>query len=335
MKTRRRIPAWLPGAVISLGLIAWLVTRFDWEQVAAALAAADGRWLLAALLVNLLWLMLRSQVWAAALPDPVHPLDAFLGINVGYTLNTFFPFRLGEVGRVYWLARKIRQDFWRLLPSVFLERAVDLLFAALFLLAALGFVALDEGARSLALLVGGGVMLGLLLLAGLLWQQEHWLPLLQQRFPSGPVNRLLVTIEKMLSGLATLQQGGQLFRFLVLLALNWLLAIGQYICILRAFFPVVPWWWGLVLLAGVAFGVAVPALPGSLGTLEAAGAGVVFLLTGQEGLALAVGVALRLFNGLVALPFGFWALLRLGQSPMQLYRQLRRVSGEESHAAYS
>jgi hypothetical protein len=55
-------------------------------------------------------------------------------------MNNILPFRLGEVGRTYVLGRKAGLDFWQVLPSVIIERALDVALGAGLFLSMLPFV---------------------------------------------------------------------------------------------------------------------------------------------------------------------------------------------------
>ena len=327
MTTKRTFPAWLPGAVISLLLMTALLLRVDSRASWEALRRADHFYLALALLGSLLWMSWRALVWRSLLPQPIPWRTVFPVLNEGYFLNMVLPFRLGELGRVYLLAQRTGLDFVTVLPTVFVERAFDLLFSAAFLLFSLGLVVLDARTQSLAWLVSGVVALGLALLYGLMRWRADWRPWLDARLPDGAVRaRLLPLLDGLLDGLGILQDGRRFLLFAVLMTLNWALAVLQFWLILRAFFPSAQMAWALFVLAAAAFGGAIPSLPGAIGTLEAAIGGAVFLLTGDQNTALTVGLAVRLYNYAVPVPVGIWALTREGQTLMGLYHTLRRLT---------
>ena len=63
-----------------------------------------------------------------------HIRDVFFADGEGYLLNNFLPFRLGELGRAFLLSRKSGMTFSEILPTIIIERAVDLAFSAAILL---------------------------------------------------------------------------------------------------------------------------------------------------------------------------------------------------------
>ncbi len=325
MKTKqRRWPEWLPGAFVSLGVLAWLLLRLDVQAAWAALWQAHAGLLLAALGANMLWFLVRVHAWQMAQAQPVSFGAVLRALSGGYLLNVLLPFRLGEAGRAYFLGRAMGQPAVGVFSTVVVERLLDLLFSAGLLLFSLAFVALDAQTRFLAWGVAIGLSLGLAVLVGLTRQQARWLPALRARLGAGKLARAAVrALEEVFAGLNSLAASGRLGRYLAWMTLGWAIAILQFWLIVRAFAPHAAWWWGMFLLAATAFGGAVPSLPGALGTLEAAAAGAVFLLSGRQDLALAVGLTLRLYNYAIPFTLGVWALTKEGQSLPDLYHTLR------------
>jgi uncharacterized membrane protein YbhN (UPF0104 family) len=87
-------------------------------------------------------------------------------------------------------------------------------------------------------------------------------------------------------------------------------------------------------LGGAAFGGAIPALPGGVGTFEAAFGGAVALVAGagSESTALAVALTGRLYNYLNSGLIGGIGLMREGQTLSGIYEQLKKLrskAGEE------
>jgi uncharacterized membrane protein YbhN (UPF0104 family) len=106
------------------------------------------------------------------------------------------------------------------------------------------------------------------------------------------------------------------------MTINWGMAIVSYYLIIRAFFPQTQLVWGMFVLGATAFGGAIPSLPGAVGTFEAAFAGALFLLTGDQSSSLAVALTAHFINYLVSLVLGGYALAREGQTLSEIYQQL-------------
>ena len=125
---------WLPGALVSIALIAAILYFVDFGTMLNAIRGADYRLLAAAIPLSFLWIFVRAKVWRTLLRDKPTYRDVLFSMSEGYVLNNFLPFRLGELGRAFLLSRKSELTFGEIIPTVVIERTVDLAFSAAFLL---------------------------------------------------------------------------------------------------------------------------------------------------------------------------------------------------------
>ncbi len=285
--------------------------------------------------IGFLWLVVRAIVWRTLLRNRASYSDVFWTIGEGYLLNNFLPFRLGEIGRAFLLSRKSTLQFMEILPTIVIERAMDLGYSAVILLAALPFVVGAGGAERIGIIVGVIVLLGFVILY-LLSRYNQWaLNLfhgLSARWPT--LQRIGGNfLESFFIGLGVLKDGWLFIRFLFWMTVNWGIAIVSYYLIIRAFFPQAQVVWGMFGLGAAAFGGAIPSLPGGVGTFEGAFGGAVALLTGNESTALAVALTGRLYNYINSGVIGGIGLFREGQTLSGIYEQLKKLRvrvGEEN-----
>ena len=323
------VKRWLPGAAISILLIAAILYFVDLRAMVDAMRNANYGLLLIAFAIGFIWLAVRAIVWRTLLRNRPSYSDVFWTIGEGYLLNNFLPFRLGEFGRAFLLSRKSGMQFMEVLPTIVIERVVDLGFNAAIFLAALPYVVGSEGSRRIGMIVGIIVVLGLVLLYVLARNNQWALDLfhkLSTRWPS--LQRFGGSfLESFFAGLSVLTDGWLFLRFLFWMALNWGIAIFSYYLIIRAFFPQAQLVWGMFGLGGAAFGGAIPSLPGGVGTFEGAFGGAVALLAGpgSESTALAVALTGRLYNYVNSLTIGGIGLLREGQTLSGVYSQLKAL----------
>ncbi len=321
------VKRWLPGALISILLIAAILYFVDLRLMLEAVRTANYGLLLIAFAIGFLWLAVRAIVWRTLLRNRPTYSAVFWTVGEGYLLNNFLPFRLGELGRAFLLSRKSGMQFMEVLPTIVIERAVDLGFNAAIFLAALPFVVGSEGSGAIGIVVGIVVVLGLALLYGLARNNRWALDLfhrLSQRLPF--LQRFGGNfLEPFFAGLSVLTDGWLFLRFLFWMTLNWGIAIFSYYLIIRAFFPQAQLVWGMFGLGGAAFGGAIPSLPGAVGTFEGGFGGAVTLLTGDQSTALAVALTGRLYNYVNSLVVGGIGLLREGQTLSGVYAQLKAL----------
>jgi uncharacterized membrane protein YbhN (UPF0104 family) len=113
------------------------------------------------------------------------------------------------------------------------------------------------------------------------------------------------------------------------MAINWSIAIVQFLVILLAFFPHAPVVWVMFGLGAAAFGGAIPALPGGVGTFEGVMGAAVLLVSGDEARSFAAAIVTHLLNYLVAGIIGIYALSREGQTLSGVYQQLSKFRKEQ------
>ncbi len=315
---------WLPGAVISVLLIAAILYFVDLPKVVAAIRSADYRLLAIAAILSLSWMFVRAMVWRTLLQDRASYRDVLMSLGEGYLLNSILPLRLGELGRAFMLSRKSKLSFAEILPTIIIERVVDVGYTAALFLAALPFVAGTSDANRIGIVVGVIVLLGLVGMYVLARNDAWALDVFHRLSARWPVVQRVGggILELFLSGLAVLTNGWVFARFLFWMTLNWALATFNYYLTIRAFFPQTQITWAMFGLGAAAFGGAVPALPGSVGTFEGAFGGALALLTGDKSTSLAVALVARFLNYLASFSFGGFALAHEGESLSAIYKQL-------------
>lgn len=315
----------MPGVLISIALIGGILYFVDLQKVLDAIRAADYGLLAAATVLAFVWMFVRGIVWRTLLRDRPPYKDTLLTLSEGYLLNNFLPFRLGELGRAFLLSRKTGMSFAEILPTVVIERAVDLVFSAAIFLLALPFVVGAGAASEIAIILGVVVVAGLVFLYVLARNRQPALNVFHRLSARWPVlQRLGGLLESFLTGLAVLTDAWLFARFMFWMTLNWLIAIANYYLIVLAFFPRATPVWGMFTLGAAAFGGAVPSLPGSIGTFEGAIGGALVLLTGDQARSLAAALISHFYNYLTSLVLGGIGLAREGQTLSGLYQQLAR-----------
>ncbi|MGA2505079.1 MAG: lysylphosphatidylglycerol synthase transmembrane domain-containing protein [Anaerolineales bacterium] len=322
-KSTRR---WLPGVIISLVAIAVILYKVDLRQTFQAIRSANYWFLLISLGISLIWLGVRSLVWRTLLQNKASYRDVFLTVSEGYLLNNLLPFRLGEFGRAFLLGRKSGLGFMRVLPSIVVERALDFAFAACLLIISVPFVVGAASKGTIAILIGGVMVVGLaamyLLARNRAWALSTY-DRLTGRWPRLQTQGTLF-LTPLFNGLAILTDGWLFMRALIWETIDWTISVGQFYLTLRAFFPHPEPVWVLFGLGMVALGNAVPSLPGAIGIFEAFLVGALTLVSGDQATSLAVALVSHFFNYIVTGIIGAYALSTEGETLMGVYRQLQK-----------
>ncbi len=322
----------IPGLRVSLAAVVVILLVVNPLRVLAELGRADLRWVGLSALFGVVWLAVRAVFWRSLLPPgPAWP-SVFFTVNEGYLLNNFLPFRLGEIGRAYLLSRKSALKFWQIIPSIVIERTLDLGIAAAIFLGALPFAVQTGSANSIALLVAASVLVGL----GLLFQLARRPDLLSafaQRLArlTPRLGKLIQSqLPAFLDGLKILADGRRFLQAVGWLLLNWSISVLQVALLLRAFFPQAQFSWTFFILGSLALGNAAPSTPGAIGMYELAITGALWFFHVDPNAAAAFAVLSHLFNYLFSGAIGGYAL---GQEKIGLSglftSLLRRSRGEE------
>jgi len=328
MKDAKR---WLPGALVSIILIAAILSVVDLRAVADAIRHANYFYLLFAVALSFLFIAIRAQVWRTLLRDKPSYSDTFWTVGEGYILNNFLPFRLGEVGRAFLLSRKTGMPFMEVLPTIVIERAMDLGYTAIVFLAAIPYVVGSQGAERIGVIVGVVVLIGFILLYILARSNQWALDLFHKLSARWPALQRFggSFLEAFFAGLSVLTDGWLFVRFLFWMTLNWVFAIVSYYFIIRAFFPQTQVTWAMFGLGAAAFGGAIPSLPGAVGTLEGAFGGALTLLTHDQSTSFAVAITVRLYNYINSGVIGGIGLAREGETLSGVYKQLMNLRNKE------
>lgn len=266
---------WLGLGVTALAL--WFAFRdISWAGLAREMARADW-WLLLGVSVPayLASVWVRAERWRVLARGVVEvpAAPAFRATAVGYLVNNILPLRIGELVRVWWLARELRSSAPALLGTLILERVIDAVFL-------LGMAALVIGSQ-----VGQGVLFAaaLMPLAGTLALRRWPGPALRLvRRLAGLVlsppraDRVTGIAGSVARGVAALRGGGDFLRMTLWTALLWGVAAWiPFWAALEALDidlggPLAAVHASILILVWVAAAVALPAAPGFFGPYHAA-----------------------------------------------------------------
>lgn len=313
------------GILVSLVCLGFIFSQIDLPQLLTAWQMAEYGWVLASMGTIVVWLLVRAVAWRTLLKNKPAFGHVFFAINQGYLLNNLLPFRLGEVGRAYLLGKKSGMGFWQVLPTIFIERMVDLVLAVGIFLGALPFVVGASWAGQ-ATLITGAVMLGGL---GLLFVMAHHQARVQalaealgKRVPL--LGRLTArSLAPFLEGLSVLVDLRRFLTSLGWLLLNWVIGIVQFHLVLLAFFPQAQPLWSIFTLGGAALGLAAPSSPGGVGVYEFAVMAALAQFVDAPAATAAFAFTAHTIQILITGILGAYALYRDGDSLAGLYRQVR------------
>lgn len=283
MRTRNLII----GVAISLVCLVLALIGIEWHRAGEALRRADWRYLLPAGAALLGYLVARATRWRILLGPEVGLADAFSVTNIGYLVSNVLPFRLGDPARAVAIGLGGKAKIGAALSTVLVERVLDMLVVVLLLAVTIPFVG-EAGWTRRAGLAGG--VLGLVAMAFLVslavrpkWG-ERVVAWFLAHLPWIDGDRWLGVYDDLMEGLTALSSIRGVAGLLGWSIIIWLLTVGHYFSILRAFIARPSLVEASFLTCTTGLGMAVPSSPGAMG---------VFHSTARYALQIPFGVAVE------------------------------------------
>lgn len=306
---------------VSLAFLGWAVAKLDFAQAFETIMRLNPLWLVPYLIVQLVSVWLRA-VRLRFITEPVAKASMrtlIASICIGFMGNMIFPLRIGELVRVYVVAKKERVSRSGVLATIVVERIFDIFATAMLVVAAVFFAtpqAVDAGVwRNVEQVaaVFGAVSLVAGVMVFLIASEEGF----ALRWMNRIIRALPAAAEKVEGLLASFRQGLQVMRHERHFWLTVLYTAALFTAAIASSYLVLPLFGipagfelALTLCVFTLAGVAVPSAPGAVGTFHA---GVIFALTlygVDANKALGVAIFMHLFMFTFFLIAGGWYVWR-------------------------
>lgn len=329
MKFRRYWRVLLLGAVVSLAVLVFLVANINFAQLAEALKSARYIFILPSAAFIVLGLFTRALRWRVMLFGALPIRRVFSILNVSYLINGVVPFRAGELARA-WLATRSEKPvpIFQSLSTIVVERLLDTLAVLIILALALAASPLPDELRAAAVFFAPAVAVGFVVLILLSAQRDRALKAARavaRRLPALERWHLVDWFGNFLDGLRPLTMVRPLLGVLGWTVISWGFSLASGYVLMYAFYPQGSWAAVALFTAAASFAVAVPAVPGNIGTYEAS----VVLSLGAMGYsapfetAVAFAVLLHALNLLIFGILGLLGFLQEGVTLEQLSQGMR------------
>lgn len=269
---RNRLWSWLFAVALAGVLLYFAVRGVDWSNVWRTIAAADLRYVAAALCATSFSFFLRSVRWRILLnAEGRFSIPMVFWINMaGYLGNNFLPARAGEVLRSFLISRHSSLSKTYVLTTALSERMMDVV--ALVLASSVALLGIqpkpqwmENASRTMAVVAGCGILAVIALphTGGLLETLLQRAPL-----PARIRHLLLGLMKQVLMGLSAFHHWGRLSGFILFTVMIWTsdaigVIVGAHALGISVSFPV-----ALLLLTGLGLGSALPSTPGYVGIYQ-------------------------------------------------------------------
>jgi uncharacterized protein (TIRG00374 family) len=314
--SRSRLWLTVIGLALSAVAVVTLLRSIDAADAARRLGATRPAWFLAACVLTLVGYWLRALRWGEILSPHGRPAIGrlFSATMIGFLAINTLPARIGELVRVYVLARTERLRTATVLGSVAVERIFDLVALGIFWSLSLLFAPYPDWFRW-----SGVITLGLgLLMAGAFWAIHAFggwtwaaeASALLRWIPERPRLALTAAIPAFGDGIRVAGRPGVMIRSALWSAAMWAVNGAVFLLVAEALGMRLPLWSPLLLAFVVCVAILLPSSPGFVGVME--GACVVGLgLLGVEGAeALAFGLLYHLVQLLPPILLGSYFAFR-------------------------
>ena len=266
---RRRIPGWLPQAILyclSAGCLVWVLHGYPLRDLFTAIAALDFRWVTLAVVFDLSVYVCHAWRWNTLLA-PVVRLRFWRtvqSIYIGLFANELLPLRTGEVIRCYLLAHW--NDFRISLSpsSAALERLMDGVWMVAAFAVTAGLVKGIPGDLTLLVRVLSAVLL--VCTGGLVWVVRHK----QGVHAAIGHGRWASTLRHVIEGLQLMGGLPTLGKTMLISLFYLALQVATVWALMKAYGLDLSFWAAGGVLTVVRLATMIPNAPGNLGLFQVA-----------------------------------------------------------------
>jgi glycosyltransferase 2 family protein len=326
-----RVKVGLLGIFVSLLTLYFIITQLNFELFGQALRTANYWYLLPSMIFLLIGLLTRALRWRVLLNDALPLSRAFSIMNVAYLVNGVLPLRIGEVARVYLVSRTPNPiPMPTTTSTIIVERLLDLLAIVVMVLLALIMGSVPDELRAASVLAAIAAIVGFTILVFLASRRDWAKRVFHFVLQHIPFLRRFTVLEswfeQFLDGLMPLTKARALFLAFSWTAISWAFSILAGYVLMFAFFEEASVAATMLYIAAAAFAIALPAVPGNVGTYEAS---ILLALTamGYEQLstAIAFAVMVHAVNVFVHVATGMLGFMQEGISLGQLSQGVQQI----------
>jgi uncharacterized protein (TIRG00374 family) len=322
---------WIIAILIAAACLYFSLRGIRWGDVWTTIAHANPLWVFYAIVISTSALMLRALRWRVLLRSrrPVSFATAFWATTAGYFGNNYLPARAGELIRTFYVSSQTGLPNLFVLTTALTERLSDAVALVLISSVVLLTMAHPPGwfaraAEPFAIIgLAGALAIILLPLLEALWRKI----ILSLPISRAVVQKLLMIMEQVLSGIRAFHDHRRLARFAGLTLLIWCLdAIGT-LTLMRSLGMHASIGVAFLLITSLGLGSALPSTPGYVGIYQFVAVTVLV----PFGFTRSDAIAYILFNqALNYVATGVWGLIAFSRARITNWRSLISTAEAET-----
>lgn len=260
----------LVGILISIFLLYIVFRKIPLAQVVNYIISAQKIYVIAALVLGLLLLLLRSYRWKLMVEEYKNfgILNFFESTVLGLFFNTVLPFRVGDIIQGVMISKKTNIAKSTTLATVVMERFVDLFPPIIFIIIGSFFITLPkEISIVLSIVVLSTLVLCLIFLRKVGPYVINWVENL--KFTSGVIGKIVNFLKNFFLVVINMKMSTMLFKVMPLTLILWSgYSIGMFLICLALGIKLPSIFAGFLIQAITALSVTIPSSPGYVGTWE-------------------------------------------------------------------
>lgn len=336
MNSGKRLRVGLFGTLGSLIAIYFVLSQVNMAELGAVFSRIRWNWVELCALLLVFGLLARAWRWQLLLNGALPLVRSFTIMNVSYLVNGLLPLRMGEVVRAFLATRaEPPVPVFRSLSTIIVERLLDLLAVVGLVLIALASGPLPDQIRAAAVFLGPLALAGFVVLVILSQRRtlvHRLLAALSGRFALLRRWRVDRLVDHFLDGLAPLAKPRALGLALFSTAVSWGFSVVAGYVLMYAVWDTASWSTTALFIAAASLAIAVPAVPGNVGTYELS----ILLALGATGYgepesaASAFAILVHVVNLVVYAIVGVVSFLYEGVSLEQLSRGVQQFNSSQS-----
>ncbi len=258
-----------------------------------SLARANYWWILPALVATVLALVVRAYRWKFFLQDyaEIKFQSLWRSVCVGYMANNVLPFRIGEIVRAWFLARKENRKTSEVFGTIVLERILDILSILILYVVFVFYFAAGKSVKLPREMVYGAWIMAVIALGALGFlillktktaRVRELLSRVFKIFPDAVSSKANQMLDAFIKGLWIINSWKSIIISFSLSMLIWLVLAFAYLYVFFAVGIPANLILALFLIVALAFAVSIPSAPGFIGTFHWVGQQTL-LLMGLKG----------------------------------------------------
>jgi len=327
---------WL-GLGISLVCLVLVSRGVDFQELTAALRAAEYVWLVPAAGLFVASLVVRAVRWQGLFfpQTGLNFATLFHVLNISYLINNIIPARAGDLIRAGLISTREPVSASRALATVVVERVLDGLTLVVMLALLLPLFPVPAWVARIGQVAGVSMAaagIGLMVLSTQRARTVRWSHAVLGRVPHLDGLRWAERVGGLVDGLGALRSPTALGQAGAWSVVVWLLSGAAYYFVLRAFDLNLPVTAGMFVLAVTALVSIVPATPGYIGVFDYTAVLALSVFGVERSLALSCAIVLHAVSYVTFSGMGLISLVRESLSFSAVISEQSPVIGEQSPA---